>query len=152
MRCFIVNNEQDVLTFWQIYNYMCALKGMSPWKTGGKMGISSATVNNWKNGGEPNDVTVNKVSEYFGIENGIIRNMLSANKHGSEQTKQYFRQNWQKYVAAAMPGVKPMPELAEEGYVITKQDLTVLEHKINTAKAFIEDVEHMIAEIKKSQK
>lgn len=53
--------------FYDKYLRLCVAKNSTPTREALEMGLTSATVNRWKNGSEPTDVTLLKVAEHFGV-------------------------------------------------------------------------------------
>lgn len=54
-------------TFYSNYVRLCAEKGKSASGVAKEIGLSNAAANGWKNGKEPSDVTLQKLSAYFGV-------------------------------------------------------------------------------------
>lgn len=54
-------------TFYSNYVRLCAEKGKSVSGVAKEIGLSNAAANGWKNGKEPSDVTLQKLSTYFGV-------------------------------------------------------------------------------------
>ena len=54
-------------TFYSNYVRLCAEKGKSASGVAREIGLSNAAANGWKNGKEPSDVTLQKLSLYFGV-------------------------------------------------------------------------------------
>ena len=59
------------MTFYQKFLKQCARKGVSASKAAKDIGLSNAAATGWKNGKQPQEITVLKLAEYFGcsIEN-----------------------------------------------------------------------------------
>lgn len=53
--------------FWDNFYNLCLQKGISPNAAAKEMKISSGTVTEWKNGREPQNATLRKVADYFGV-------------------------------------------------------------------------------------
>lgn len=54
--------------FYDIFEKLCSQKGVSPSKAAGEIGISRATVTNWKkNGYSPRRNVLEKISSYFDV-------------------------------------------------------------------------------------
>lgn len=53
--------------FYDNYVALCAKLGKSPSGVAREIGLSNAAANGWKNGKKPNDTTLAKLSEYFGV-------------------------------------------------------------------------------------
>jgi len=54
--------------FYERYLELCIRDGKSPSGAAKEMGFPAATVTRWKNGSEPQYLTVSKVAEYFGVD------------------------------------------------------------------------------------
>lgn len=54
-------------TFYSNYVRLCAEKGKSASGVAREIGLSNAAANGWKNGKEPSDITLQKLSAYFGV-------------------------------------------------------------------------------------
>ena len=56
------------MAFYDIFDYLCKQKGISPTGVARENGISQQTVSQWKKrGSTPNAQTVNKLADYFNI-------------------------------------------------------------------------------------
>lgn len=55
------------MEFYNRFLNLCAVNNISPTKAAGETNISSATVNKWKKGSMPNDVTLMKIANYFDV-------------------------------------------------------------------------------------
>lgn len=53
--------------FYKRYCDLCAKAGMSASGVASAIGLSNAAANGWKKGKLPNDTTLSKLSEYFGV-------------------------------------------------------------------------------------
>ena len=53
--------------FWQNFVKLCANKGKSTTAVILEIGLSKSLVTNWKNGTIPNNTTLKRVADYFGI-------------------------------------------------------------------------------------
>lgn len=53
--------------FWDIYTALCAKQGESPNAVAKSLSIASGTVTNWKNGAVPQNATLKKIADYFGV-------------------------------------------------------------------------------------
>ena len=53
--------------FWTIFVKLCALKGLSPNKVAKELHIASGTVSEWKKGRTPQNATLKKIADYFGV-------------------------------------------------------------------------------------
>lgn len=53
--------------FWKIFLKLCSSKEKSPNKIAKEIGISSGAITNWKNGATPQDSTLQKIADYFGV-------------------------------------------------------------------------------------
>jgi len=53
--------------FWDNFKEQCDIKGESPTRVCMALGLSISAVTKWKNGGSPSRVTLEKLSDYFGV-------------------------------------------------------------------------------------
>lgn len=53
--------------FWENFVKLCASRNTKPNPVAAKLGISSGSVTKWKNGAKPNDTTLQKIADYFGV-------------------------------------------------------------------------------------
>lgn len=53
--------------FWEIYVSLCAKQGQSPNAIAQKLDITSGTVTGWKNGRLPQNATLKKIADHFGV-------------------------------------------------------------------------------------
>lgn len=53
--------------FWENFVKLCASRNTKPNPVAAKLGISSGSVTKWKNGAKPNDTTLQKIAQYFGV-------------------------------------------------------------------------------------
>ena len=53
--------------FWTIFVKLCALRGLSPNKVAKELHIASGTVSEWKKGRTPQNATLKKIADYFGV-------------------------------------------------------------------------------------
>lgn len=68
--------------FYDRFLALCAQKNVSPSKAAREIGINKATVSNWKhrkNG--PSDVTVLKISDYFGVPVSVLTEEIGEAPH-----------------------------------------------------------------------
>lgn len=54
-------------TFYKNYVRLCAQKGVSPSAAAEAVGLSRTSPNGWKKGKNPNDLTLAKLADYFGV-------------------------------------------------------------------------------------
>ena len=53
--------------FWNTYTTLCAKQGVSPNAVAKSLSIASGTVTKWKNGSMPQNATLKKLADYFGV-------------------------------------------------------------------------------------
>ena len=53
--------------FWNTYTTLCAKQGASPNAVAKSLSIASGTVTKWKNGAMPQNATLKKLADYFGV-------------------------------------------------------------------------------------
>lgn len=58
--------------FWDIYTALCAKHGVSPNAVAKSLSIASGTVTNWKNGAVPQNATLRKIADYFGVSTSYL--------------------------------------------------------------------------------
>lgn len=77
--------------FWSNFSMLCAKKGESANVVAAKCGVkSTGTVTGWKNGAIPNNKTLSKLADYFGVTVAELTGAEQKNKpatpEGSELT------------------------------------------------------------------
>ena len=55
------------MAFYDNFISLCAEKDVSPSGVAREIGLSNAAANGWKKGKKPSDVTLEKLSQYFGV-------------------------------------------------------------------------------------
>lgn len=60
--------------FYEKYLMLCAKANKTPSGAANEMGLSRGTANGWKNGKQPNDVTVAKIAQYFNVPVSFLKN------------------------------------------------------------------------------
>lgn len=53
--------------FWSTYVELCNSVNKAPNKVAAELGITSGTATKWKNGAVPQDRTIKKIADYFGV-------------------------------------------------------------------------------------
>lgn len=53
--------------FWENFVKLCTQNNVKPNPVAAKLGFSSASVTKWKKGTKPNDTTLRKIADYFGV-------------------------------------------------------------------------------------
>lgn len=53
--------------FYDKFISLCAQKGESPTQVSKNIGLSNAAATGWKNGKKPNDITLKRLADYFGV-------------------------------------------------------------------------------------
>lgn len=53
--------------FYDKFISLCAQKGESPTQVSKNIGLSNAAATGWKNGKKPNDITIKRLADYFGV-------------------------------------------------------------------------------------
>ena len=61
--------------FWDIYTALCAKQGVSPNAVAKSLSIASGTVTNWKNGAVPQNATLRKIADYFGVSVSYLQGL-----------------------------------------------------------------------------
>ena len=58
--------------FWERFLNLCMLYKITPNAAAKKMGISSGTITNWKNGAVPQSTKINMVAKFFGVDEAYL--------------------------------------------------------------------------------
>lgn len=53
--------------FYDKFISLCSQKGESPTQVSKNIGLSNAAATGWKNGKKPNDITIKRLADYFGV-------------------------------------------------------------------------------------
>lgn len=53
--------------FWNNFEKLCVQRGISPNGVCKDLGFSNATATHWKQGAKPNNNTVKRIADYFGV-------------------------------------------------------------------------------------
>lgn len=70
---------------YEIFESLCATKGVTPYKVGKATGISSSTLSDWKNGGsKPKIDKLEKIADYFDVPVTIFTSQLD--KESAEES------------------------------------------------------------------
>lgn len=106
--------------FWSNFSMLCAKKGESANVVAAKCGVkSTGTVTGWKNGAIPNNKTLSKLADYFGV--------TVAELTGAEQKNK-----------PATPEGSELAELQQEAFAFIKQmSVDQLKTFIASAGAFL---------------
>lgn len=65
---FCTNRRSDFLTFYEIYEWLCKKRGISPTRAAQDNGIKQQSVSAWKTRGSiPKAETVQRLADYFGV-------------------------------------------------------------------------------------
>ena len=70
--------------FWEQFKTLCAKIGESPNTIAAKIGKSSGSVTNWKNGAIPQFPTLKKLSDYFGVSVDYLLGKEEKNAPGKD--------------------------------------------------------------------
>lgn len=70
--------------FWERFCLSCKNVGKKPNPVGKEIGVSSATVSQWKNGSIPNGETLLKIADYFGISTDYLLGRTNNNSNRNE--------------------------------------------------------------------
>ena len=110
----IAQGEQKM--FWENFILLCNKKGESPNSIAKKIGISSGTITNWKNGVQPRPSSVKKLSEYFGVAVDYLLGKEKSPTEEDEQMSEFAKlfpqlsEDEQRLVIAQMKGIIDMKE------------------------------------------
>ena len=98
--------------FWKNFEKLCVLKGISANGVCKDLGFSNATATHWKQGAKPNNSTLKRIADYFGVtpeslvaenqpkkdpsqmdrqENEIVKIFSALLPEQQEQAKKYLR-------------------------------------------------------------
>lgn len=81
--------------FWSTYVELCNAVNKAPNKVAAELGITSGTATKWKNGAVPQDRTIKKIADYFGVTveylKGETDNKNPAADDGSGMEKELLR-------------------------------------------------------------
>lgn len=55
------------MSFWDIFLKLCSKERTTPSAVCGQLGLSNAAASKWKKGAVPNSVTLQKISDHFGV-------------------------------------------------------------------------------------
>lgn len=76
---------------YEIFEKLCAQKGVTAYRVGKETGISTPTFSNWKNGKyTPKDDKMKLIAEYFGVSVDYLRNGEESEKESTSGKKYYF--------------------------------------------------------------
>ncbi len=53
--------------FWKNFEKLCTFKGISPNGVCKELGLSNAAATHWKQGAKPNNSTLKRIADYFGV-------------------------------------------------------------------------------------
>ena len=81
------------MDFWTNYKNLCSSKGMKPNTVAKEMGISSATITNWKNGTIPNGKILIQLAEYFKCSVDYLLGRTENPKVNKYENKEFINDN-----------------------------------------------------------
>lgn len=104
--------------FWEIFTQLCANIGESPNKVAKKLSIASGTVTEWKKGRIPQNATLKKLADFFGVS---VDYLLGKEKKPSAESEELIKKllegntNKAHYImfGGAAPEVREIPPEAE---------------------------------------
>ena len=68
-------NAEVFLVFYDVFNSLCAAKGISCKRASMEIGLSNSTAAKWKRtGATPNGDTLSKIADYFGVTTDYLLN------------------------------------------------------------------------------
>ena len=83
---------------YEIFEKLCAQKGVTPYRVGKETGISTPTFSNWKKGKyTPKDDKMKLIAEYFGVSVEYLRYGKEAEKESISGNEYYFDDESAKY-------------------------------------------------------
>ena len=73
--------------FWDNFIKMCNERNEKPNPVAKKLGITSGTVTNWKNGSTPQSTTLKKIADYFNVDPEYLLTGSNTKKQTEESQK-----------------------------------------------------------------
>ncbi len=70
--------------FWNHFTQLCAAKGLSPNGVAKELSISSGSVTKWKTGTIPQNGTLKKIADYFGVSVSYLKGETEEQKKPAE--------------------------------------------------------------------
>lgn len=136
-----MENEQQNITFWDIYQEICFINGVPPVKTAKTIGLSTGTIAGWKNGATPQVSTIVKIEDYFSIERkglvGIVQAFLSnqVNKDKDSQWRQTLRNIFPMASGAVVE---------EDIKLLNEQEVGELKTRIEAIRLMLNEIENLL--------
>lgn len=79
--------------YWEKFYDLCLKIGKSPNKVAKEMGISSGAITKWKNGTDPQPITIKKVADYFGVSTDYFAENNEKQNGATSETVMLDRNN-----------------------------------------------------------
>ena len=106
--------------FWDIFVNLCAQNGESPNKVAKNLSIASGTVSEWKKGRVPQNATLKKIADYFGVTVDYLlgkteqkEKLPESNEELIEMVRQLNKTKGQAFFCGANGKVIDVPPEAE---------------------------------------
>ena len=72
--------------FWLKYVELCNSVNKAPNKVASELGITSGTATKWKNGAVPQDRTIKKIADYFGVSVEYLKGETDIKNPGAKDS------------------------------------------------------------------
>ena len=70
--------------FWLKYVELCNSVNKAPNKVASELGVTSGTATKWKNGAVPQDRTIKKIADYFGVSVEYLKGETDIKNPGAD--------------------------------------------------------------------
>ena len=75
--------------FWEIFVKLCNKHNTKPNPVAKALNLSSGAVTKWKSGATPNDTTLYKIANYFGVTVSYLKGEENTERENGENLKEY---------------------------------------------------------------
>lgn len=137
-----MDNIQTNVMFWDIFSFMCDMKGVDPTNAMNEMKMSTGSFANWKTGSQPRETTLRTISEYFGVELSLLKYIMTCLNSKDDMLVSNIQDNWQKYLAEYFPG-KDLPKHKKYA-LLTEYELCELKEYIQNIRENLAQIERLI--------
>ena len=72
--------------FWLKYVELCNSVNKAPNKVASELGVTSGTATKWKNGAVPQDRTIKKIADYFGVSVEYLKGETDIKNPGAKES------------------------------------------------------------------
>lgn len=111
--------------FWEILLELCELHGIKPNPLAKLLGISSGAVTRWKKGSIPNDSTLLKIANYFGV---TIAYLKGEEKSPTDVTGGCMEEVFNRNGAGANVELTPAQQLLLELGITSEGDIVCMDN------------------------